>query len=730
MRVRRVLLAFATLIATLAVLGATAVAPPAATAETFTDPGFASETVATLPPYTLVGLTFAPDGRMFVWQKNGVVRVVEDGALLSTPFVDLSDHVNTFDDRGLWGLALDPDFESNGFVYLSYTYEAAGDPNDSGAKTARVTRVTVDPSDPDVALPGETVIMGSVGAAPCSAQPAGADCLAADAGSHSVGGLHFLDDGTLLVGMGDGADGGATDPLPLRAQDLDSANGKILRINTDGTAPSDNPFYDGTDSVRSKVWLYGVRNAFGFDVQPGTGDIWFGDVGWNTWEEVNRGTEGSNHGWPCWEGNEVNTTYQTTSVCANLAQSSVTMPYDAYAHSTGASAVIGGPFYDGTAYPQEYRGNWFYADYTGSFIKRVTFDGDDNPTGIETFATEVDSPVALSVGPDGLLYYLSFATGEIRRIRSTGPTVVASATPAYGPAPLAVSFSSAGTTSPAGGALTYDWGFGDGTGSTEANPTHTYTGTSVQAYTAILTVTDSEGISGSATASVTVNSTPPVPTISQPADGTPVEPGQTVTFLGGATDAEEGDVPPSGLSWTVLLHHNEHVHQFVTVAGDGGSFVAENHGAIGTYSYEVILTATDSSGLSASSSINLPVVSDTVPPTAPTALTAEAASSSSIVLAWQASTDDNAVAGYQVERCEGTGCTDFVQVPVTSAGTGMTDAGLQASTTYRYRVRAADVMGNVGDYSNVASATTLAAAPAPDGLVAGYSFDAGSGASV
>ena len=96
----------------------------------------------------------------------------------------------------------------------------------------------------------------------------------------------------MLVGVGDGADGGVNDPRPLRAQDLDSIVGKILRVNKDGTAPADNPFYDGTNSVRSKVWLHGVRNPFRFTVNEANGDIWFGDVGWNTWEEVNRGARG------------------------------------------------------------------------------------------------------------------------------------------------------------------------------------------------------------------------------------------------------------------------------------------------------------------------------------------------------------------------------------------------------------------------------------------------------
>jgi glucose/arabinose dehydrogenase len=180
-----------------------------------------------------------------------------------------------------------------------------------------------------------------------------------------------------------------------------------------------------------------VRNPFRFDVQSGTGDIWFGDVGWNTWEEVTHGTRGSNHGWPCWEGNAINDTYRTTATCAALQQSAVTMPYETDNHSTGATAVIGGPFYNATAYPPQYRGNYFYADYTGNFIKRVMFDAAHNPVGIQTFATNVESPVSLTVGPDGLIYYLSFTTGQIRRIRASGPAAAAAATPRYGMSPLA-----------------------------------------------------------------------------------------------------------------------------------------------------------------------------------------------------------------------------------------------------------------------------------------------------
>ena len=264
----------------------------------------------------------------------------------------------------------------------------------------------------------------------------------------------------------------------LRAQDLNSPNGKILRIRPDGSAPPDNPFYDGTNSWRSRVWLYGVRNPFGYSLQAETGEIYFGDVGWNTWEEVNHGGAGTNFGWPCYEGNGPQPFFQS-QFPGQCALTSVTPPFHTYDHGSG-SAVIGGPVYTGAAYPQQFRNDFFFADYTGNFIKRVVFDSEHRPVSVQPFATDVQNPVALTLGPDGMIYYLSFTTGEIRRIRFDGPVAKAAATPTNGPSPLSVSFSSAGSSNPGGGALSYLWDFGDGATSTAANPSHTYTTSTAQ----------------------------------------------------------------------------------------------------------------------------------------------------------------------------------------------------------------------------------------------------------
>lgn len=380
-----------------AVLAAVVFATPRLTAQTFSDPGFVSELVTTLPAYTPIGVAWSPDGRMFIWQKNGVVRVFKNSALLPTPFLDFSAKVNTFNDNGMWWLAFDPDFDHSGFIYITYVYEPNGNPNDPSPKVARLVRVTADPANPDVMLAGSEVSI--------------LDNLPNTSGTHSLGAIRFAPDGTMFVGNGDGASPSSVDLDAFGAQDLENVRGKIFRINPDGTAPADNPFYDGTDSVRSKVWCYGVRNPYGFGLHPVTHVPYFADVGWNDWEEINRGVAGGNFGWPCYEGNGPQPGYQGVSgQCAGAT--SVIAPIRTYSHSTGdlsegGTCIVGGDFYSGVAYPPTYQGSFFYADYSGNWIHRLVLDAGGGVLSALPFATGITGPTYVGQGPDEMLYYVS-----------------------------------------------------------------------------------------------------------------------------------------------------------------------------------------------------------------------------------------------------------------------------------------------------------------------------------
>lgn len=568
--------------------------------QTFNETGFNSEIVTVLPAYEPVGLTWAPDGRMFIWQENGSVRIYKNGVLLPTPFIDLSARVNVVNDRGMLGLALDPSFATNGYVYLLYTYEPNGNSNDPGPKTARLTRVTANPANPDVALSNsEIVLLGTLGAAPCSQYPAGADCIGNETDSHAVNTLRFDKDGKLYVSIGDGASYTFADPLALRSQNLSSYNGKLLRINRDGSAPSDNPFYDGTNSIKSKVYAYGLRNPYRFGIHPSTGEVMIGDVGWNTWEEINRG-RGKNFGWPCYEGNDAQQSYQSKfAECRALAASAVTKPLYTYTHHyTEGWAVIGGAYYTATQFPTQYRGNFFFADYVSGWIRRLVFDASNNLASVVPFVADAGGIVSLELGPDGALYYIELASGQVRRIRYTSaPVAVASAAPTAGLSPLTVNFSSTGSSDPNGSPLTYLWNFGDGATSTLPHPTHTYSANTLTTFTARLTVTNNLGLSATAEVAIKVGNSPPVATITAPLNNAKVSIGSTVVLGGTATDSEE-ILTASSYKWQVLLHHDAHVHPYILLTGPTASFVVEDHaqGKI-DYFFEIVLTVTDSGGL-------------------------------------------------------------------------------------------------------------------------------------
>ncbi len=363
---------------------------------------------------------FLPDGRILITEKSGIVRIAVDGSVLSTPFIDLSAQVNDYWDRGLLSVAVDPDFVTNGYVYFLFTYEHNAS-DYSGLKTGRLIRVTA--SGNTASSSSEVVILGNVVGSSCDDFPVGADCIPSDGPSHSTGGMEFAADGTLFVTLGEGANFNASTPQALRAQNLQSLGGKLLRITATGQGVSGNPFWTGNpNDIQSKIWATGLRNAYRFSLRPGDGTPYVGDVGWVSWEEINVATAGANLGWPCYEGTFQQSAYSSYSACQQLySAGNATAPVISWDHTTGGSAVTGGVFYTGSSYPAEYQGAYFYGDYARNFIRYATMTaGNLVATGPFNFDDSAGGPVDFEIGPEDDLYYLSITTGEVRHIVFNG----------------------------------------------------------------------------------------------------------------------------------------------------------------------------------------------------------------------------------------------------------------------------------------------------------------------
>ncbi len=456
----------------------------------FNADGFSVEQIVgglTLP----TALAFHPDGRIFIAQKNGVVRVMENGQLLDTPFIELGD-VNNHRDRGLIGIAIDPDFDNTGFVFLAYTYE--NDPsNIDGRKTARVVRYTAAGNVANEA--SRRVILGTVGgsasAPACADHPTDADCIASDSITHTVGGLRFGPDGKLYVAIGDGADFRGIDTNAFRAQDLNNLSGKILRVERDGQGVFDNPYYTGnSNDIRSKIWAYGFRNPYRFNFHPIDGRLFGGDVGWSLKEEINLVRSGRNYGWPCREGKSpAGGGYPDLEQCSQF--SGFTDPEHDYPHINNQGAVTGGVFASSANYPSWLRGSYVFGDFALGEFRYLTIDPQGEVTSASELATDLGGPVEIVNGPDGLIYYLSISTGTLNRLNYSGdlandpPTAIARFETSIA-APLTVSFDATGSRASAPVTLDYTWAFGDGNSSQSATAIHTYAGSGV--YPVTLTV--------------------------------------------------------------------------------------------------------------------------------------------------------------------------------------------------------------------------------------------------
>jgi len=311
-------------------------------------------------------MAFAPDGRLFVCQQGGQLRVIKNGSLLSTPFVSLT--VDFSGERGLLGIAFDPNFATNHYLYVYYTVATSPIHN-------RVSRFT---AAGDAAAPGSEVVILELNNL-------------SSATNHNGGAIHFGPDGKLYIAVGENANG-------ANSQTLSNLLGKMLRINADGTIPTDNPFFNTATGNNRAIWALGLRNPFTFAFQPGTGRMFINDVGESTYEEINDGIAGSNYGWPITEGPTSNPAFRG--------------PIYFYGHGTSNTtgcAIVGGTFYNPPVpqFPSSYTGKYFFADLCNGWIRVF-----DPATGTATaFATGISGPVDLHVGPDGALYYLALGSG-------------------------------------------------------------------------------------------------------------------------------------------------------------------------------------------------------------------------------------------------------------------------------------------------------------------------------
>jgi glucose/arabinose dehydrogenase/regulation of enolase protein 1 (concanavalin A-like superfamily) len=379
-----------------------------------------------------ISFRFAPGGHILISEKSGTVRVFHmDGTEEPVPFMTLP--VGSTHEQGLLALELDPNFAVNGDFYVYYTTPTG---------FARLSKFksldgghTADPNSEVVLLqsdvPSDT--------------------------AHHGGEIRVGADDKIYLTIGDNLHG-------PNAQTLENLHGKVLRVNKDGTIPADNPFV-GNPAANDAVWAYGLRNPFRFTLLP-NGKPLVADVGEEAFEEINIIEKGANYGWPIQEGE-----------CSGCPYAN---PAFSYPHTEGWASVTGVAVFQGNSFGPQYDGAVFYGDYVLSEIRYLVFDENyETVISDHEFEPDAGTVVDMHQGPDGNLYYSTIYPGGFYKIAPSGgnrsPVVQATADPTAGLLPLNVNFSSAGTYDPDGDSLSYLWDFGDGTTSTDPNPTHQYT---------------------------------------------------------------------------------------------------------------------------------------------------------------------------------------------------------------------------------------------------------------
>ncbi|MEM8913065.1 MAG: PQQ-dependent sugar dehydrogenase [Planctomycetota bacterium] len=517
-----------------------------------------------------VRLAQVSDDRFLVTQEDddvGQVILIENGVAAPNPILELD--IVGKGETGMVGMVLDPDFDSNGFVYLKYTTAENGRHN-------RLSRFRFDGStiDPD----SETVLMdfGTHG----------------EASNHNGGGMVFGDDGKLYVAVGENG-------VPSHSASLANRFGTIVRINADGSIPTDNPFYNSTSGLNRSIYAIGVRNPFTMTKDPLSGRIFFNNVGPGRGEEVNELIAGANYGWPEEEGDNQNPAY--------------TDPVYSYGHGEGqhrGCAITGGTFLrpqNGNV-PSEHANKYYFLDYCSGWIDAL----DLNTGDVEPFATDIaGQPVSITSDANGDLYYLSRTERAIMKISYQGDSQSTLQITRH-PEDVTVGDGQVAQFEvrvSASASVAYQWqkrlpggAFSNIAGQTDDTLSVTATAQDDGAEYRVQVRQGSETIfSDNATLSLIVGE-PPVPVITLPSTSATYVAGDTITYAGFATDPDEtGNLPNTQLTWEINFHHDDHYHPEIAPysGADGGSFEVP---VVGETSdnvwFRINLTATDSSGLS------------------------------------------------------------------------------------------------------------------------------------
>ena len=575
-----------------------------------------------------VSMRFASDGRVFVLERGGVVKEFDSLSDNNpTTVLDIGYKVKKQWDRGSLGLELDPGFTTGRpYLYLLYSTTALpGWPQQGCANLGN---------------DGDCVTSGQLSRFTVNNNVAGNETQLLTGwcqqfGSHSIGDLRFGNDGGLYVSSGEGAsfldsDTGqfgnlcgdpANEGGSFRAQDYlttgdpQGLSGSVIKVDTSGNPWPSNPFSGNTDTNKARLVAQGLRNPFRINTRPGTNEIWIGDVGWGSWEEVNRiadPTQITNFGWPCYEGyGQTGGSFPDNALCQNVYNNNrATAPATAYAHpGNSSSSATGVAFYPsgGGSYPGSYNGGLFYADYAQRWIKFAPLSGGQPNFGASTTMVSGQEVVDLETGPNGDLFYVNLVDGTIHRLTYTANNNAPSAAFRVGPTPAppntTINVDGTGSTDPDGDQLTYAWDFNDdGNYGDASGPTATTSFGTNGNKTIRLRVTDPSGATSVANADIVVGNAP-VPVISTPAVGATTAVGANISFSGSATDPDDGVLDASRLSWKLTLQHCSpngsdtgcHSHEVGTINGvANGSFVMPDHLY---YSFmEITLTATDSAG--------------------------------------------------------------------------------------------------------------------------------------